>query len=334
MTLVSLGDLAQSFLLKSQTARLKGELGRLTNEFSAGRVSDVGAALTGDFARLSSVSRARSVTEGYQSAAREAATQAATMQTAIASIAGSIQALTAPLLTASQTTNPDHLALASMDARGRLDTILATMNVAAGGRSLFAGQAVHAPAVADSDTILTALRSTLVGAQTAQEMMDRISAWFDDPAGYRDIAYLGGASLEHIAVSPTDQVWMAVTAEDPAFRAAFKGLTAAALIEDSSTLIPATETRTLARLSAEALFAGHDALINLSGRLGISEGRIDAAQSRNAIDLLIHEMAQADLVRSDPERIAIELEAVQTNLEAVYAITARLSRMSLTDFLR
>ena len=75
-------------------------------------------------------------------------------------------------------------------------------------------------------------------------------------------------------------------------------------------------------------------MTNLAARLGISEGRIEAAQSRNAADLLAHEMAQADLIRSDPERLAMELEAVQTNLETVFAITARLSRLSLTDFLR
>jgi flagellar hook-associated protein 3 FlgL len=334
MTLVSLGDLAQSFLLKSQTSRLKGELGRLTQEFSGGRVSDVGAALMGDFARLTSVSRARSITEGYQSAAREASTQAATMQAALASISDSLQALTAPLLTTSQTTNPEQIAMVGMDARGRLDAISATMNVAAGGRSLFAGQAVQGPAVASADTILTALRSELVGAQTAQETMNRIAAWFDDPLGYRTIAYMGGAALDPIAVSPNDQVWLGITAEDRAFREAMKGLTAAALIEESAAVIPAPETRILARMSAEALFAGQDAMLNLAGRLGISESRIDAAQSRNAVDLLTHEMAQADLVRSDPERLAIELQAVQTNLEAVYAITARLSRMSLTDFLR
>ena len=98
--------------------------------------------------------------------------------------------------------------------------------------------------------------------------------------------------------------------------------------------LPLLESKALARLSAEALLTGQEKVTNLAARLGISEGRIEAAQSRNAADLLAHEMAQADLIRSDPERLAMELEAVQTNLETVFAITARLSRLSLTDFLR
>ena len=75
-------------------------------------------------------------------------------------------------------------------------------------------------------------------------------------------------------------------------------------------------------------------MTQLAAKVGVSESRIDTAQSRNAADLLTLEMAEAELVTSDPYRTAAELEAVQTNLETVYAITARLSRLTLTDFLR
>ena len=57
-------------------------------------------------------------------------------------------------------------------------------------------------------------------------------------------------------------------------------------------------------------------------------------QSRNQAELLSLELAQSDLVGADPYRLATELEAVQTNLEMLYSITARLSRLNLTDFIR
>lgn len=334
MTMVSMGDLAQSFLLKSQTSRLKGEAGRITQELSSGRLADIGAALSGDLGQLTSVSRARALTTGYQSGAREAAIQAAATQSALAKMSDAVQALVPPLLAASQLDLTDQIALTGVDAQGRLDSVLATLNTAVGGRSLFSGQAVHAPAVVGAGPMMTALHTELVGATTAQEAMTRISAWFDDPAGYRAIAYQGGVPLTDVPVSATDRVWLGVTAEDPALRAMLKGLTAAALISDPASPLPVSEGKAMARLSAAALRVGQDALTNLSARLGISEARIEAAQSRNATDLLAQEMAQSDLIRSDPERLAMEIEAVQTNLETVLAITARLSRLSLTDFLR
>ncbi|WP_103334244.1 hypothetical protein [Pseudotabrizicola formosa] len=334
MTMIASGDLAQSYLLKSNTARLKGTLDRLTKEFAEGRVSDVGATLNGDLTRLTAVSRARGMTEGYLSAGREAAAHSAAMQLALQSIAGTTGPMVGKLLTASQLSTDDNVELTGVDARGRLDSVLATMNAASGGRSLFAGQAIDQPAVADAATILTALNAALVGATTAEDAMQRISDWFDDPAGYVAVAYLGDVPLTPVAVSATDRVWMGVTAEDQAFRNMLKGMSAAALLDDPASPLPPVILKDLARLSAEALIAGNDDMTLLAAKLGISEGRIDAATSRAAVDLLAQEMEQSDLVKSDPERLALELEAVQTNLESLYAITARLSRMSLTDFLR
>ncbi|NEX46266.1 flagellar biosynthesis protein FlgL [Pseudotabrizicola algicola] len=334
MALISLGDLAQSFLLKSQTGRLKGEAGRITRELASGQVADVGATLSGDMARLMSESRARVVTAGYQSAAREAAAQAGATQAALELISGTAQAMVSPLLGASQLNLLDQIGLATENARGRLETVLATLNTSVGGRSLFAGQAVDRPAVAGAETILTALRGNLAGANTAGEAMARIEAWFDAPGGYAATTYQGGAALGDVAISAKDRVWLGVTAEDPALRHVLGGLAAAALITDSALGLPLQEAKALARLSAERLLGGQEKVTTLAARVGISEGRIEAAQSRNAADLLMHEMAQADLIRSDPERLAMELEAVQTNLETMFAITARLSRLSLTDFLR
>lgn len=334
MTLVSSGDLAQSYLLKSNTARMKGTLDRLTKEFAEGRVSDVGATLNGDLTRLSAVSRTRAMTQGYQSAGREAAAHSAAMQLALKSIAGTTGPLVGKLLTASQLSTDDNVELTGVDARGRLDTVLATMNSASGGRSLFAGQALNQPAVAGADTILTALKTELIGATTAEEAMQRISDWYDDPTGYVALAYLGDVPLSPVAVSSTDRVWLGVTAEDQAFRNMLKGMSAAALLDDPSSPLPTSIVKDVARMAAEALIGGNEDMTLLAAKLGVSEGRIEVANSRNAVDLLSQEMEQGDLVRSDPERLAIELEAVQTNLESLYAITARLSRMSLTDFLR
>ena len=334
MTMVSFGDLAQSFVLKSQTARLKGDLGRITQELGSSRLADVGSAVSGDFSRLSALARARTTTEGYQSAAREVAAQADASQTVIATLSEHMQALIPPLLSASPLMTAEQVAFTGAEARMRFSDVVASLNTSIGGRALFAGRAIQGPAVADAETILTALRSELVGTTSANDAMMRISAWFDNAAGYSTIAYLGDAALDNAAVSPTDRVWLGATADDPAMRATLLGLAAAALIADAGNPLPLSEKGAFTRHAAEMLTAGHDRLLDLGARIGISQSRIEAAQSRNAADLLSLELAQGALVQADPYRLATELEAVQTNLETVYAITARLSRLSLTDFLR
>jgi flagellar hook-associated protein 3 FlgL len=164
--------------------------------------------------------------------------------------------------------------------------------------------------------------------------MARISAWFDAPSGYATTAYLGGPAAQDLPISPRDKVWLGVTADDPAFRAAIKGLATAALVDDSALGFSDDQRKALANRAGETVLSATDALVGLGARLGISEARIDTAQSRNQAELLSLEMAQSDLTGSDPYALATELEAVQTNLEMLYSITARLSRLHLTDFIR
>lgn len=336
MTLVAFGDLVQSYLLKSQTARLKSEAGRITKELSSGRLSDVGSAVSGDFTRLSALSRSRTLTESYLFSAREGAAHTNGLQAVIASVGDSAQSLTPSLLASPLLAPNEQVALIGQEARARFDSVLSKMNTSLAGRSLLAGQRVTAAAVADGETILTALRAEVAGAgaATADDIMARLATWFTNPTGYEAVAYQGGPALGDLAISASESAWIGVTAEDPAFRAAILGFAAAALVSDSALALPDSLARDLARRAGEHLVSAQDQLTELAARVGVSEAKIEAAQSHNSAELLSLEMAQADIVQSDPYRLATELEAVQTNLETVYAITARLSRLSLTDFLR
>jgi flagellar hook-associated protein 3 FlgL len=334
MTMVSFGDLAQGFLLRAQTARLKTESLRVSQELASGRLSDVGKALSGDLGQLSSLARAQQVTGGYLSAARDAAFQAATVQGVIGFVADNSQAIIASLIGAPQNGNGAVPALIGTDARARLSAVLGALNNSASGRTLLAGTSVTGAAVADIDTMLTALRAEVAGAADPDDAIARISAWFDDPAGYGVTVYLGGPAQQDLPISPHDRVWLGATANDAAFRDVLKGLATAALVDDSVLSFSDTERKALASRAGEVVLASQDALTGLGARLGVSEGRIEAAQSRYQAELLSLELAQSDLVGADPYRLATELEAVQTNLEMLYSVTARLSRLNLTDFIR
>jgi flagellar hook-associated protein 3 FlgL len=193
---------------------------------------------------------------------------------------------------------------------------------------------VTGAAVTDSDAVLAALRIELAGATTAEDAMNRISTWFDSPTGYGATAYIGGAPPEAVAVSPTDTVWLGPTATEPGFREILKGLAAAALVDDGTLAFSDSEARSLAKMSGEQLLNAHETLATLGARIGVSEGRIEAAQARNSAEISSIEIAKSELLDSDPYKVATELEAVQTNLEMMYTITARLSTLHLTDFLR
>jgi flagellar hook-associated protein 3 FlgL len=88
------------------------------------------------------------------------------------------------------------------------------------------------------------------------------------------------------------------------------------------------------RRAGEVLAEGASARAHMAGRLGTTEGQIAAAATRNSAEVAALEIARNGLVSVDPYEAATRLEAAQSQLEALYTATARLSRLSLVDFLR
>lgn len=334
MTMVSFGDLAQSFLTKTHSGRLKAESLRITQELSSGQRADIGAAVSGDHTRLAAISHSHRMAEGYLSVAAEAGFRTASLQSVLAKVTDDAATVVSDLALAAQDGSDLTLGLAAGRAHQTLDAMMAGLNTAPGGRSLLGGTAVDGPAVAGANALLDALRPVISTATTAAEAMDLARAWFDDPAGFEVTIYRGGTALPDLAVSESESVWLGGTANDGAFRKVLAGVAMAALANEASPALDPPERQKLASLVSDQTRTGMDAITELAGRVGQSQARIEATQTRLQTERLALEIARSDIVGSDPLKLATELEAVQTNLETLYAVTARLSRLNLADFLR
>jgi flagellar hook-associated protein 3 FlgL len=74
-------------------------------------------------------------------------------------------------------------------------------------------------------------------------------------------------------------------------------------------------------------------MVNLQAQVGFSEARIEALTVRHSTERASLEMARNDLLSVDPYQSATELEQVQFQLQSLYAITSRMSQLSLVNYL-
>ncbi|PWE33444.1 hypothetical protein DDZ14_04400 [Maritimibacter sp. 55A14] len=81
MPLTSIGDLAQSHLLRLNNTRLKSALDGLTGELGSGRKADIGKAVRGDFRPLAALDRSIGLLDRFQQSVSEARLRAGTIQT-------------------------------------------------------------------------------------------------------------------------------------------------------------------------------------------------------------------------------------------------------------
>lgn len=334
MAEVSLGDLAQNVLLQRGNAALKAQLQTLTAEVSAGHVADQGKALGGNFSVAAGIAHSLATLQAYGSAASQAALAAATMQASLTRIDDTSVSLAATLITTGSGAQPATLATVAAQAHDALAGAVTALNVQLGGRSLFAGTA-GTGAVAPADQILAALSPVIAGQTTAAGVAAAVQGWFADPAGFAATAYSGSTTEPSpIPVAPGETASLGVTALDPALTGTLAGFATAALIANGPLADRPAEQAALATAAGQALMAAKTGRTALAAGLGVVQAQIADAQSRNGSEAGALQIAQAKLVEVDPYKAATDLQAVQTQLETLYALTARISSLSLTNFLR
>lgn len=336
MTMNSLGDLAQSVMLRQQNLKARQDINRLTQEVSTGITSDVSQRVKGDFRYLADIERNIGLVEAYRTANAEAATLASGMQTALERMQKVTAELAPTLLAASNSGLAAQQTVAASLARDSWEQITSLMNTQFSGRSLFAGTATDQPALADAGTIVAALQAHIAAETSVAGLTGLVDSWFDTPGGGFDtIAYLGSTDgLAAQKVDATTVVELDTRADDPALRNMLKHAAMALIATDSALALPDVTRRALQKSAGQSLMQDQERITDLRAELGLAQNRIEDISVRLASERGSLDLSRYALISVDPFDTASQLATAQTQLESLYAVTARLSRLSLASFLR
>jgi len=335
MTVSGIGDMAQRLLFRQQTGGLKAAIQTASQEVTTGLTADRAKHRGGDTGPVLALESTLTRLAAFDRAAEDAALMAAGMQSALDTVQDLASGLAVGLLNTGLIAEQQALSALAEDAGQRLDATIRTLNQRVGDRALFAGTVTDGPALAELAIILNAVEAAVLasGATDADGVATAISDWFHDPAGFATVAYQGGDPLGPLRLSGDETVDLPVTAADPALRDTIMALSTAALLGRGIPADPA-EAATLVRQAGADLLQSDSDRTQLAARIGLVEGRIEAASARNTAEASLLRMTLSDLLAVDPYEAATRLEASQGQLETLYALTARLSRLSLVDFLR
>jgi flagellar hook-associated protein 3 FlgL len=336
MGMIGLGDMAQTFMLRQMSTSVKRDANIAATELTSGRSADISQKLRGELAPLGGIETSLQRLNGYQVATDNAALRTNAMQSVLENIDRLTDGLGTTLLSASTLEGTRTLDALIKDAADRFDAVLGALNSNIGGRTLFAGINSDGPAVASADVILTALEAaiTAAGAVNADDITTVVDAWFSAPSGFATTGYLGGNGAAPFALSSDDKINISITAADPAIRNTLKNLATIALAERGNVVSDSRVASNLAQTAGISFLQNDSDRATLRGQLGMVQGRIEQTQTRNTAEQSMLQIARANLITVDPFEAATRMESAQTQLETLYSVTARLSRLSLVDFLR
>ena len=332
----TVGDLAQTFLIRQQNVQLKTDLQRLSLELSTGQKADIASSLSGDYSPVASIERSLTSLSSFQTANAEAGLFASTMQAALGNLQSLAIEVAPNLLTASDAGQAEFVEPATGEAKQKFIAAVAVLNTQIAGRSVFSGMATDRTALAQPDAILAELQTAIAAETTSAGVITVIDAWFDTlGGGFETNAYNGSANaLAPFNVGPFESSKLEIKADDQALRDTLKGLAVASLVYDGALAGDPDEKSALVKSSAEILLSAESGLAGLRAKVGSTEAQIEQASVRNGSEKAALEIARAELLGVDSYETATKLEATRTQLETLYTITARLSRLSLADFLR
>ena len=335
MAFQGVGDLAQTFQLRRDNARLQEQLRELSAELSTGRTSDLGRAVSGDFGALTDIERSLTALSAYETAAAETKLLVDASQTTLSFLGDRMSDVAPAFLLANGDFQPNLVDSAAITARAAFDDAVSALNTRVGDRSVFSGVATDGPALATSDVILDALEAATVGETTAAGVASIVSDWFASGGAYETVGYLGALDpLGAIPVSKDERVTVEVTALDTGIRTAIEALALGALLDRGTLSTDQSERAELARSAGERLLEADYSLTITRATVGVLQEQTENAETRNSNEAQALELARARILEVDPFEAATQLAAIEGQLETLYATTARLSRLSLTDFLR
>lgn len=332
----TLGDLSGFLSSRHSNVRLKQQIQQHSHELTTGLAFNTSRHLGGDMSQLAIIEHDLRLSETMRQTNAEAILRSGAKQSALGLIDQHLDVTFEALATVGL--NEGALAgnTASATAGHAFRSIVDALNTQAGHQSLFAGSATDHPALIDADTMFADLRTALTGLSTLTDVDVTLENWFDNPTGaFATLAYTGdGGDPPAFQLSADTFVSDGIRADDDRLRTALKAVAKAALAYDPSIGLSDDLARAMTQSAVDAVFVAKDGLIEMRAELGAIEERIEAATVENSARKTALDVARNQLLGVDSYDAASRLEATQFQLESLYATTARLSRLSLLEYLR
>ncbi|TQS70311.1 hypothetical protein ERN12_14275 [Rhodobacteraceae bacterium] len=337
MSYFSVGDMSQLYGLRRHGAGLKATISTLSQEVATGIKSDIGNAVKGDFTQLSAINRGIAVGESFKLTTTEAALSAQRMQSGLEAIQDIAVKFGPSLLSVGSMKDETSIDTVTNTAESHIQAIIGAINSNVAGRHVFSGQATDRPAVVPAAELIAQVEAAISGATSASDILTAVDGYFNAPVGaggYLDQAYLGSRTpRSDVPIGEGQSVSIKMTAQNEEIREALKGAVLAHVASNKPGTLSLETRAILAQRAGEHLSGVGVSLSASRGGIGAAEELIEAAATRNSAEMSGLKIARNELIVADPYESATALTAAQAQLETIYAMTARLSRMSLVDYL-
>lgn len=317
--------------LSRQIALLRTQLDRSSIEMVTGRREDVLRSVRGDNDVLL---RARAAVDSAQPEQARLSVLEGRYRTA-ASALETVRELTGEASRAAQAAGDiaagvDADRFAATEARSAIASAFSTFEASFGGRSLFGGDLGSGRVLADVTQLFAEVQTLIAGLTDPGDVEAAIAAYFAPGGGFEGSIYSGGDPLPSPELENGRTLTTLPTADGQTQRDLFRGLTMVVFNQQ----VAVDQRGAFLRDASEVIETAREAMVADEASIGLSLNTIEAESDRQKDVLFNAELTIDNLIGRDPFDAATETQSLEARLQAAYTVTARLSSLRLTNFLR
>ena len=318
------------------TAQIRERLQTVSTEAVTGLKSDVTKATNGALGDGHLLRKAINDVEQIQGINALSQTRLSLMTGAISGSRESIDDIHTRGTVILEQNNAVGLDIIASEAEASLESIMSAFSVSHGNRYLFSGDRTQTPPFADTQQLLDDVRAIMTTAATPAEIETALDQYFNDPAGGFQTTIYQGTDTPPPPLPYADgkSAPITLTGQSSDIKDALRGLAVLATAQDFNSDITSTPFRDVFTQGLTSVSNANQAFITLEGQMGIYASQINQSNERLSDEAQILSTAFQDMFGRDQFEAAGELKALEAQLQASYTITARLSDLTLTNFIR
>lgn len=343
---------------RQSVQRATVDLQRAGQEAATGRKADVFSDLGPHAANLIKLHGQEANTQTYITSNEVLGTKLSAMLTSVDAARTQLQQVVENVVI--NATRPQNGAeVLQLQANAALEALISTFNLSFNGNHLFSGlesgkppftewQKENATTGRSPKDVTTAIFGSgptdAASALTIIDQMDLAFASNDaaDPSNNFEETFYAGSSEFGTGGAPAKQVSArinfgqdlvyGVSGNEKAFRDAYKGLAMLA-VTDVSKMDEESYSVWMEKV-VENLTNAQEGMLDVSARIGFNQQIVDKSQ-KQLIDVSLVQRTQISNYESvDPYEAVTRMNNLETQLQASYQVTARLSSLSILNFLR
>ncbi|MEM8935944.1 MAG: flagellin [Pseudomonadota bacterium] len=329
-----LPDLLSNSRLTRVVTDVKNRLNVASTETVTGVYQDITKAVNGDVGSVHLLQKSLDDSKDYVRNLTLAEARADRTQAVLGTLGSEASRIGASVLSSIGLEDQTALRTLSDDAYSTLVGMFSSLSSSLGGRSLFGGDETNRPPLEDVSQVLNDVGAIVIAGPDEATIEAALDTYFNDPAGgFATTVYRGGENdAPGVEISPGIRVNPYVKADAQPIKDMIRSFAVLANAQSISTTSDADREAVLENAAKGAVNAELQ-VIELRATLGVSQSRIAASKSEYEAEELVLSNLLSSKISRDPYEAAAELQALETQLESAYLVTARVGRLSLANYL-